>query len=348
VSSSLAAPLRAREAAPVTAREAAPVTAREAAPPRPASARADARRQADRRPPAESAVASAVGSAVVSVEHGVGGPPHSSASSITAAPAPVREGLNGTRLGLCQPPPDSSTSSTPSASRPASATPRGPSSAVVGAGLGVVVGAGVTSPRTGAAPPSAHDGAYPRRPLPLGSGRASVAATLAARSAAGKAIYGGGWDPSDPMQERARRAIAAVTAAGEHQGRHTPAIHTPDIHTPAIHTPAIHRAPPPGHPLQGRQPLGAREQPARKAPSWAPSEPSHGELFTPELFTPEHSLAGDRPPPLLHRHAQPVGGGAVSGAASLRSHSPAPVVDKGEAAAELPAAARPSSPSDFE
>ena len=348
VSSSLAAPLRAREAAPVTAREAAPVTAREAAPPRPASARADARRQADRRPPAESAVASAVasavGSAVVSVEHGVGGPPHSSASSITAAP--VREGLNGTRLGFCQPPPDSST---PSASRPTSATPRGPSSAVVGVGLGVVVGAGVTSPRTGAAPPSAHDGAYPRRPLPLGSGRASVAATLAARSAAGKAIYGGGWDPSDPMQERARRAIAAVTAAGEHQGRHAPA-----IHTPAIHTPAIHRAPPPGHPLQEGQPLGAREQPARQAPSWAPSEPSHGEPFTPELFTPEHSLApghrgGDRPPPLLHRHAQAIGHSAVSGAESLiRSRSPATVVDKGEAAAELPAAARPSSPSDFE
>jgi hypothetical protein len=261
----------------------------------------------------------------------------------------VREGLNGTRLGFCPPPPDSST---PSASRPTSATPRGPSSAVVGAGLDAVVGAGVTSPRTGAAPPSAHDGAYPRRPLPLGSGRASVAATLAARSAAGKAIYGGEWDPSDPMQERARRAIAAVTAAGEHQGRHTPAT---AINTPAIHTPAIHRAPPPGHPLQEGQPLGAREQPARQAPSWAPAESSHGELFTPELFTPEHSLenepghrGGDRPPPLLHRHAQAIGGGAVSGAASLRSHSPATVVDKGEAAAELPAAARPSSPSDFE
>lgn len=251
-------------------------------------------------------------------DDGSAAPPHSSASSIT-------------RLGLCPPPPDSSTSSTPSASRPTSATPRGSTSAVVGTGLGVVVGAGITSPRTGAAPPSAHDGAYPRRPLPMGSGRTSVAATLAARSAAGKAIYGGAWDTSDPMQERARRAIAAVTAAGESHGH-------------------IHRAPPPGHLLQGGQPLGAREQPARQAPSWAPSEASNG-----ELFTPEHSLAyepgnrgGDRPPPLLHRHAQAIGGGAVSGAESLRSRSPATIVDKGVSAAELPAAARPSSPSDFE
>ncbi|KOO26552.1 hypothetical protein Ctob_005834 [Chrysochromulina tobinii] len=44
-----------------------------------------------------------------------------------------------------------------------------------------------------------------------------------------------------------------------------------------------------------------------------------------------------------------IGHSAVSGAESLiRSRSPATVVDKGEAAAELPAAARPSSPSDFE